>query len=332
MIDLQGIRHGQGRGGALAGVDLRIDAGLAGAVLGPASAGKSRLAAIAAARARPEAGAACILGCDAARLGRSALGRLRLKIGYAPQDPEFLEDEPLATNAAIGLYLKGASDGDVWAAGHAALEELGLADAADRLPRELSARERQRAAVARAVAGEPAVVVADDPVAGLDIDSAMLVVSALDRARQRGAALLVTSAEPRVLSAARFLGWRHYELRDGALSVPSARAPEAAAAATATHAEPDIEPAVEPGEPDIEPARELDHPGADLGSIAARQGALEPEAPAPGAAGGDVPGKGALAALEDAAGEEGDEWDEDTPVETPHWVSFPPEHAAGGAP
>jgi ABC-type ATPase involved in cell division len=214
MIDLEGVAWRARKGDALGGIDLAIEPGEAAAIVGPSGAGKTHLAEIAAARARARKGTVVILGCRVRKLRGAALARLRRRIGYCPQSPVFFDDEPVWRNVGMTLLLDGASTSEVREAVERALEAVDLQDAASRRVRELSGGERKRAALARALVGEPALLVADDPLAGLDLDRATQLVSVLERAREDGAAVLVTSAEPRVASAARFLNWPVLALRD----------------------------------------------------------------------------------------------------------------------
>ena len=223
MIELEGIFRRGGRGPELSDIDLIVPGGVAVAVVGATGAGKSHLAAIAAARAEPDAGRVWFFGRDARKLRASSRARLRRQIGFIPQNPQFFEDERVLANVGLPLALEGAPTVEVNEAARAALCAVELSGAALARVRDLSGGERRRAALARALVGKPQIIVADDPIAGLDLDSATRTLSALEQARADGAAVLIASAEPRLVSAARYLSWELFELGDGCLAALAPR-------------------------------------------------------------------------------------------------------------
>src|SRR5207244_5627225 len=124
-------------------------------VMGPSGAGKSTLLTIAGSLEEPSSGEVRVCGQELTRLSRNARARLRRRtIGYVFQDFNLLPGLTAAENVCLPLELDGLPGRKARAAGLAALEELGLAERAERYPDELSGGERQRVAIARAVVGD----------------------------------------------------------------------------------------------------------------------------------------------------------------------------------
>jgi ABC-type lipoprotein export system ATPase subunit len=115
------------------------------------------------------------------------------------QGPSLLPPLTVEENVALPLILGGAAHGPAHIAARDALERLGLTDLADKLPEEISGGQAQRVAVARALAGEPRLILADEPTGQLDRASGAAVVDVLlVAAAHAGAALVVTTHDPRV--------------------------------------------------------------------------------------------------------------------------------------
>jgi ABC-type lipoprotein export system ATPase subunit len=122
-------------------------------------------------------------------------------IGLVFQGPSLLPDLDLVENVALPLILAGRSDADARAAAGVLLAEVGLGELAAKLPEEISGGQAQRAAVARALIGEPRVILADEPTGQLDHASAASVISLLTgHACRLGAGLLVTTHDPLIAS------------------------------------------------------------------------------------------------------------------------------------
>jgi ABC-type lipoprotein export system ATPase subunit len=115
------------------------------------------------------------------------------------QGPSLLPPLDVLENVALPLVLDGATESDARAAAHLALTRFGLENIAAKLPEELSGGQAQRVAVARALAGRPRLILADEPTGQLDHENAVVVVDALvEAADHLGAALVITTHDPRV--------------------------------------------------------------------------------------------------------------------------------------
>jgi putative ABC transport system ATP-binding protein len=197
---------------ALCEVDLTVDAGELVAVMGPSGSGKSTLLTIAGSLEEPSAGEVLVDGSALAGMTRNQRARLRRHlIGYVFQDFNLLAGLTAVENVALPLELDGLGQHAARTAGLAALEELGLADRADRFPDELSGGERQRIAIARAVVGDRRLLLADEPTGALDSVNGEGVMRLLRTACKRGMAGVVVTHDAQLASWAD----RVVFLRDG---------------------------------------------------------------------------------------------------------------------
>lgn len=182
-------------------------------ISGHSGSGKSTLANMLAGILTPTAGHVRLDGTDLYSLRDEELSRLRNeRIGLVPQGHTALRALTVLDNVLLPsiLYTKDEAPAD---RAHELLAAVGLGDLADAAPTELSGGELQRMAIARALLMDPAVVVADEPTAGLDSANATAVLTLLRDAADRGTAVLVVSHEA---EAQRFAD-RSYVMEDGHL-------------------------------------------------------------------------------------------------------------------
>ncbi len=198
---------------AVGGVDLHVDDGEFVAIEGPSGSGKSTLLGLLAGIELPDDGNVTVLGHDLARLSPAERARLRQRrVGMIFQAFGLLASLSAGENVALPLALAGQPEADRRARAAAALEEVGLGGAIDARIDELSGGERQRVAVARALAIDPAIILADEPTGSLDEGQGRVVLDLLTRAvAQRGAALVLVTHDPGTAGRAR----RRYAMRDG---------------------------------------------------------------------------------------------------------------------
>jgi len=192
----------------LSNVDLELGAGDYVAVMGESGIGKSTLLNLVAGLDRPDAGAIAIDGVDLATLDDDGLTVLRReKMGFVFQAFHVLPYLTVAQNVGLPLSLIGVSDDGAARRVAAILTEVGLADRAGSMPRELSGGELQRVAIARALVHRPRLVLADEPTGNLDADSAGNVLALLrEQMKTNGAAgILVTHSQAAAATADRVL-------------------------------------------------------------------------------------------------------------------------------
>src|SRR4249919_364117 len=208
---------------ALRAIDLSVDGGQLVAVMGPSGSGKSTLLTIAGSLEEPTSGEVLVDGFPLSGLSRNDRARLRRRsIGYVFQDFNLLPGLTAAENVGLPLELDGVGLKTARKRAVAVLEELGLADRADRYPDDLAGGERQRVAIARAIVGERRLLLADEPSGALDSGNAQAVMRLVHEACKNGgmAAVVVTHD-------AQLASWadRVVFLRDGRVTDQTAPAP-----------------------------------------------------------------------------------------------------------
>jgi putative ABC transport system ATP-binding protein len=197
---------------ALSAVDLSVERGELVAVMGPSGSGKSTLLTIAGSLEAASSGQVLVDGVDLATVSRADQATMRRRsIGYVFQDFNLLPGLTAAENAALPLELDGISAKAARAKGLKALEELDVAERADRYPDELSGGERQRVAIARAIVGKRGLLLADEPTGALDSVNGEVVMRLLRAATKRGVAGVIVTHEAQLASWAD----RVVFLRDG---------------------------------------------------------------------------------------------------------------------
>jgi putative ABC transport system ATP-binding protein len=190
----------------LAGVSLELAAGEYVAVMGESGIGKSTLLNLIAGLDRPDAGSVSLDGADLTALDDDALTVLRRQhMGFVFQAFHVLPYLSVAQNVALPLALNGVSNPDIESRVGRVLAEVGLADHATSMPRELSGGETQRVAIARALVHRPRLVLADEPTGNLDPQSAGQVLALLCQCvKEEGAAgILITHSRAAAATADR---------------------------------------------------------------------------------------------------------------------------------
>jgi putative ABC transport system ATP-binding protein len=188
---------------ALRGVDLEVREGEFMALVGPSGSGKTTFLNLAGALDVPTSGELTVLGRRVAALSKRERADLRLRsIGFVFQAYNLVPVLTAVENVEFVLELQGLGD-ERRSRARAVLEELGLADLADRRPGELSGGQQQRVAVARAVAARPALVLADEPTANLDGENAEILMHMMRDLRDRhGMTFVFSTHDPRVVAHA----------------------------------------------------------------------------------------------------------------------------------
>jgi putative ABC transport system ATP-binding protein len=197
---------------ALRDVDLSVERGELVAIMGPSGSGKSTLLTIAGSLEDATSGQVLVDGVDLAIMSRAERAKLRRQsIGYVFQDFNLLPGLTAVENVTLPLELDGIRARAARATGLEAMEELDVADRAERYADELSGGERQRVAIARAIVGKRGLLLADEPTGALDSVNGEAVMRLLRAAAQRGVAGVVVTHE------AQLAAWadRVVFLRDG---------------------------------------------------------------------------------------------------------------------
>jgi putative ABC transport system ATP-binding protein len=197
---------------ALAGVDLRIDAGELVAIVGPSGSGKSTLLHVMGTLERPTSGVVRVAGEDTSSMSDKQLSGLRARrLGFVFQQFCLLDGLSVLDNVADGLLYRGGRVAERRRLAEAAIERVGLAHRRQHRPNQLSGGEQQRAAIARAVAGRPSLVMADEPTGNLDTASGAGILALLRDLHEGGTTIVVITHDQDVAAAME----RRVEIRDG---------------------------------------------------------------------------------------------------------------------
>ena len=216
VVELRDARKVYPRGAgavvALDGVSLEIAAGEKLAIMGPSGSGKSTLLSILGCLDRPTAGEYRLFGESVATLDDARLSRTRnRRIGFVFQSFHLIPQLTVAENVETPLLYGEVPEAEWRPRAMRSLERVGLSHRADHRPSELSGGEAQRAAIARALVTEPALLLADEPTGNLDSHTGEEVASLLDALHAEGrTVVLVTHNEALGRRAERVV-----RLRDG---------------------------------------------------------------------------------------------------------------------
>jgi putative ABC transport system ATP-binding protein len=197
---------------AVAGIDLRIGQGELAAIVGPSGSGKSTLLHIMGTLERPTRGVVRVAGEDTSAMSDRQLSGLRAwRVGFVFQQFFLIDGVSVLDNVAGGLLYRGGRAAERRRLAEAAIERVGLSQRRDHRPNQLSGGEQQRTAIARAVAGRPALIMADEPTGNLDTATGASILELLRELHRDGTTIIVITHDPDVAAAMD----RRIELRDG---------------------------------------------------------------------------------------------------------------------
>ncbi len=208
LVELRGVTKSYRQGGAvrvvLQDVDATIARGELCVVIGRSGSGKSTLLNLVGGIDLPTAGEIRVEGVELTRASEEARTRFRRRhVGFVFQAFNLVPTLTVEENLRLPVELNGAGAAAARRRARALLEEIGLPDRAAAFPEELSGGEQQRVAVARALAHEPLLVLADEPTGNLDLDTGRQVLALLDRlTRQSGRTMLMATHSQEVVGLA----------------------------------------------------------------------------------------------------------------------------------
>lgn len=217
IVKLEGItkvyQDGKVAVPALRGVDLELQQGDFAAIAGPSGSGKTTLLNIMGGLDKPTEGRVLLEDKTLSDMSRGELSRLRLnRIGFIFQSYNLIPVLTAYENAEFVLLLQKRPAEERRKRVVNLLEEVGLAGLENRFPREMSGGQQQRVAIARSIAPEPALVLADEPTANVDSHTAAELLDLMEKLnRENGVTFLFSTHDPAVMERAR----RLIRLKDG---------------------------------------------------------------------------------------------------------------------
>ena len=230
IVDCKGITKHYRQGSidvpALRGVDLAIEQGDFASLAGPSGSGKTTLLNIVGGLDRPTDGTISIDGQDLTALDNEDLADLRLrKIGFVFQAYNLIPVLSAVENVEFTLQLMDVPAAERRERAREMLQQVGLESMENRRPSRLSGGQQQRVAVARALASRPSIVLADEPTANLDTQTAEDLIALMSRLNERyGVTFLMATHDDRVISRTR----RHIVVADGRVASDERRTLEMA--------------------------------------------------------------------------------------------------------
>lgn len=200
---------------AVDSIDMQMEAGEYVALMGPSGAGKSTLLYLLGGLDRPSKGTICVDGQDITRLGERELAAYRNReIGFIFQDFNLQEHLNVIENVELPLKFRGTARKEREKIALPLIERVGLGHRIQHKPSELSGGERQRVAVARALCGNPRMLLADEPTGNLDSKTGAEIVALLCELNRNGITIVVVTHNQGVAQTAHNV----YTIQDGKIS------------------------------------------------------------------------------------------------------------------
>jgi cell division transport system ATP-binding protein len=202
MIEFQHVFKSYGRGrNILADLNFRVDAGEFVFVSGPSGAGKSTLLKLIGGLEPPSRGAVHVNGHRIDKMPARARPYLRRAVGVILQNTHLLHDRNAMENVLLPLAVVGLESKQAQTRARAAMDKVGLTGKYDLNPVEMSGGEQQRLAIARAIVNRPTILIADEPTANLDKESAQRIMDVFRDFNRVGVTTLIASHDHTLMAA-----------------------------------------------------------------------------------------------------------------------------------
>ena len=217
VADIQKIyEEGSVRVHAVKGVTLSIDAGQLVLLMGPSGSGKTTLLSMMGCILKPTKGSLRIMGEEVINWNENSLPLTRRRhIGFIFQHFNLLSALTALENVEVSLNLKGIKGKEGNRIARDLLEQVGLGDRCDFLPMDLSGGEKQRVSIARALAGKPSIILADEPTGNLDSQTGRKVIELIKQlAVKESKSIVIVTHDSRITD----LADRIYHIEDGILT------------------------------------------------------------------------------------------------------------------
>jgi putative ABC transport system ATP-binding protein len=219
LIELEKVSKTYTLGGeviyALRDVSLKINQGEFVAIIGPSGSGKSTLSNIIGGLDRPESGQVMIEGQDLSKVNDTKLSQYRNKyVGFVFQSFNLQPQLTALENVTMPLIFGKVGGKERVARAKECLKAVGLEDRINHLPGQLSGGQRQRVSIARALANQPSLIIADEPTGNLDSQKGQEILELLKDLNKNGATLIIVTHDMAIAKAAH----RILSLHDGALT------------------------------------------------------------------------------------------------------------------
>ncbi|WP_267394163.1 MULTISPECIES: ABC transporter ATP-binding protein [unclassified Sphingomonas] len=182
---------------ALADINLHVAAGEFVAIMGPSGCGKSTLLNTLGTVDRPTGGRYLFDSRDLAAESEAALAQFRARtLGFVFQSFNLIDELTIAENVELGLTYRKDGTGDRRSRIEAAMDRVGISHRARHFPHQLSGGQQQRAAIARAIVGDPKLILADEPTGNLDTENGAQVMGILESLNAAGATIVMVTHSP----------------------------------------------------------------------------------------------------------------------------------------
>ena len=205
---------------ALRDINLHIRPGEFVAIMGPSGCGKSTLLNILGTIDRPTSGKYMFRDLEVTDMAEAELARLRRdNLGFVFQSFNLIDELTVAENVELGIVYRKWAGKDRKARVQAAMDRVGIAHRARHYPHQLSGGQQQRAAIARAIVGQPSLILADEPTGNLDTENGAQVMGILQSLNEDGATVVMVTHSPSHADMAK----RRIDMLDGRIVVSARR-------------------------------------------------------------------------------------------------------------